>query len=249
LIRLRMFSQKTFFGGIFDHETRAWIAAQTMPQLMEEAKKRQGRRTDLTSVPDETKVEPTYSSRHVAAELAGVSPQTIQRAWEVTKADPELAKIARENKIAPSTAHRALDDPELRKELLAGRDGRKPSMRRDYKPKEERIEQIRELAKRGYHDTQIAAEIGVGADRVNGLAIEAGIVLPHRLIGNRHRIDVNRVVEETVIAAEGFTSTIELIAGKTGELDISKVNDWIESLDTARATLGKIIRILKGVRQ
>jgi hypothetical protein len=34
----------------------------------------------------------------------------IQRAWEVTKTDPELAKVARENKIAPSTARRALDD-------------------------------------------------------------------------------------------------------------------------------------------
>jgi hypothetical protein len=80
-----------------------------MPQLMEEAKKRQIkagtanlRNQQLAqSVSDETDCEPTYASRQIAADIADVSPQTIQRAWEVTKTDPELAKVARENKIAP----------------------------------------------------------------------------------------------------------------------------------------------------
>lgn len=160
-------------------ETSAWITALTMPQLMAEAKKRQLKvglpnlknQPDSRLVPDDTDREdtqpdPSLRSRQAAAEIADVSQQTIQRAWEVTKADPELAKVARENKIAPSTARRALDDPELREELLAGRDGRKPGVRRDHKPKEERVEQIRELAAKGHHDTQIASQLGISAERV-----------------------------------------------------------------------------------
>lgn len=79
-----------------------------MPQLMAEAKKRQGGDGRYGSVSSDTEpqseentaeVEPTHRSRQAAAEIADVSQQTIQRAWEVTKADPELAKVARENKL------------------------------------------------------------------------------------------------------------------------------------------------------
>jgi len=72
-----------------------------MPQLMAEAKKRQettwakpGEAADKrASVSSNTDAEPSFRSRQAAAEIADVPPQTIQRAWEVTKADPELAKI------------------------------------------------------------------------------------------------------------------------------------------------------------
>lgn len=76
-----------------------------MPQLIAEARKRQAGTqfgSAQRSVPDDTDredtegdmsaVEPSFRSRQAAAEMADVSQQTIQRAWEVTKADPELAK-------------------------------------------------------------------------------------------------------------------------------------------------------------
>jgi hypothetical protein len=92
------------------------------------------------SVSSDTDLQPDSKSRRVAAEIADVSEATIQRAWEVTKTDPELAKVARENKIAPSTARRALDDAELRKDLLSGGNGRKRATGSEhYKPKEERV--------------------------------------------------------------------------------------------------------------
>lgn len=230
-----------------DRETRTWITAMTMPQLMEEARKRQGTRTDLTSVSHDTEVDTESKSRQQAAELADVSESTIQRAWEVQKADPELAEVARKNKVPPARAKRALKDPELRKELLAGGNGKKSSIHKDQKPKEERIRSIKELAAKGYHDTQIAKELGITVGHVRNLANEAGIALPHKLIGTHRAIDVNRVLEETVISARGLASTIDLLDGRTEKVDRTRIPDWISSLEEARATLGRIIRILKGV--
>ncbi len=67
---------------------------QELEQQRQEAKDRQGTRTDLTSVPQGTNVENGKSVDKVA-KAKGVSPRTMYRAKAVKKANPQKAKRGR----------------------------------------------------------------------------------------------------------------------------------------------------------
>jgi ParB-like chromosome segregation protein Spo0J len=66
---------------------RAMVAADALPQLEDEARKRQGSRTDLaTSSPRGEEVPPSTLASEEAARLTGSSPRSVQRAKRITEA-------------------------------------------------------------------------------------------------------------------------------------------------------------------
>lgn len=105
-----------------------------------------------------------------------------------------------------------------------------------------RIEVIREMAAQGFHSRQIAPKIGVEHEHVRLLAKKAGIKMPD--VRSR-RIDANRVVGETVNAAEALTAGLELIDGHFDELDAGRLDDWIARLQYAVKALNGLVGKLR----
>lgn len=108
---------------------------------------------------------------------------------------------------------------------------------------DERVEQIRELASTGHVAAQIATEIGVQEVYVRKLARDADITLPDAAIGKRRRIDSNRIVSETVTAAEGLAFGLDLIAFE--ELDTTQIKEWTDSLSNSIRALNRLNKQLK----
>jgi len=106
------------------------------------------------------------------------------------------------------------------------------------------IDQIRELAKEGYLDAQIAKELGISTQRVRAIARQSEIPLP---IDSRHRIDVNEVIERTVNAYSADRIVTELVEENLSGLDASRIDGWIDDLISARSELNKLISLLRGI--
>lgn len=83
-------------------------AAEALPHLEEEARKRQGRRTDLepTSGPTGPEVPDAdpKRARAEAAELTGASERSVGRAKRVKESDPELADQVKAGEVALTAA-------------------------------------------------------------------------------------------------------------------------------------------------
>jgi len=134
----------------------------------------------------------------VAAILApvGAKIQNERQARELTRLQPEdIQRVASEIDLSTATATEV-------KKVVANLVTPTASNR---KPKAE----LRTLAAQGYRDSQIAKELGISTDRVRELATEGEIKL---LLGHRRAIDVNRVMNETIVAVEGLSATLELIS-------------------------------------
>jgi hypothetical protein len=94
---------------------RAMIAAQAMPKLREEAKKRQGRRNDLTSASIDDKVVSgeiaTFTggrSCALAAESFQIGQSSVERALDVQKHRPDLVDKVKAGEITVNAAHQKL---------------------------------------------------------------------------------------------------------------------------------------------
>ena len=103
---------------------RSTIAAEAVPLLQEEAKKRQGTRTDIhkqhgengleTSPPEGGQVGAVKKERSrgavgIAARQAGVGTVSVERALAVKKADPAAFEEARKGNITITQAHHRLN--------------------------------------------------------------------------------------------------------------------------------------------
>lgn len=119
--------------------------------------------------------------------------------------------------------------------------GNKPATR-TYESGEKRAEQIAELASKGYRAAQIATELSIGEPYVRNLAREHGIDLPDRHIQNR-RHDHDRLVEQTVIAAQGAAAGLDLI--DLSQVDPSRASEWADSLKSSLTPLKKLATNLK----
>lgn len=111
--------------------------------------------------------------------------------------------------------------------------------------KAERVERIRELAERGFKSDQIAAKIEVSPNHTRELAREAGIRLPDALIGRVRKLDVNRMVDKTVMSAQSLTTGLELIDSRMEGLDLSRIDEWVTVLTASVGKLNYLILQLK----
>lgn len=108
-----------------------------------------------------------------------------------------------------------------------------------------RIERIREMAGQGYRAEQIAHDIGVQEGRVRHIARREGITLPDDKIGKSARVDVNRVIGETVMAAAALTSGLNLVDSRIAEIDRDQLPEWIDSLSSSIRELSALLKKLR----
>lgn len=199
---------------------KAAIAAEMVPLLAQEKKQSA---SPIGDVGEKTNA--------IAAKAMGVGRTSVERVLAVKKADPQIFEEIKEGKISAYAGEIKVK-------------GKKQSSNR--KPRAQRIEELRNLAEKGCHDTQIAKELGISPNHVRFLANKAAIAFPsHKTFGKRRGIDANRVMEETVISAQGIATAIELIDGKFGAIDVTKIDEWINDLTAARSALNQLIAILR----
>jgi ParB-like chromosome segregation protein Spo0J len=99
-----------------------------------------------------------------------------------------------------------------------------------------RIEQARDLASTGRTSGQIAAAIGMSEASAKEMFRREGIDIPaDRVVGRAHRLNANRVVEQTVRAAEPSPELLAAI--NYGDLDRALLGEWISSLSESLKAL------------
>ena len=170
-------------------------------------------------------------TREIAARALKLSHDTVQKALDIKNAAPEEFERLKRGEITVGAAHRKLP----------------PRPRRRRHPIDTRLDQIRCLAGDGHRASQIAAKIGLTEERVRLLARKHDIRLPDHVIGRPRKIDVNRIVRETVIGAQGLVAGLDLVEGSLDKLDRAQVPSWVSSLAESMKALNKLLKQLKEV--
>jgi hypothetical protein len=109
-----------------------------------------------------------------------------------------------------------------------------------------RRELIAAHAARGMSSHQIAARLGIGAQRVREIARQHGITIAADVVtGRTRRHDANRIVRQTAHALEGLAMSVQL-ADPAG-LEPEQASEWAASLTRSIRVLAKFARQLKEV--
>lgn len=113
----------------------------------------------------------------------------------------------------------------------------------------ERLAKIRELAPTGHTCEQIAREVGISELQVRARARDAGIEITADKVMKRshHRIDSNRITEETVNTLEGLLTGVRLV--DYGDLDATQAEHWADSLKTSIQALTRFMKKIKETTQ
>lgn len=102
-----------------------------------------------------------------------------------------------------------------------------------------RVEQTRDLAASGHTSQQIATALGVSYEAVRDTCRRHDIeVHADRVVGKTRRLDANRVIEQTVRAAEPSTELLAAI--NYGDLDRNALGEWINSLSESIRALRRL---------
>lgn len=202
----------------------------------EQSRARHGERRDLTSAPIDAEVPQTETGRGTRGALmerAQVSYRKINDAIKIKRHDEEhgtnyLKQVESGAKKLSEAKHEA---------------GIAAKPKQIKKPREDRFDEIRELALSGYRTEQIADRLGISARRVQELAGKADI----ELAGKKTRtLDVNRIVEQTVSGAQSLTFGVEELAlDNLDQLDASRIDEWVESLAASISVLTRLLRQMK----
>ncbi len=210
---------------------RALIAVGFKRYESEQAKLRQGTRTDLgkdfpvncseSSAPSE--------ARERAGARMGVSGASVERAERVLKnGSPELVEQVRSGKMTVSAADSTLDV--------------KPSLR---KPLGVRLGEILKLAEEGYNGAQIAEKIGLSPERVSELALANNIEITAQ--GKRSpRINYRRVVEQTVAGLEASAAGLRTLPVHLSEFTKEETHEWAASVSASIKQFTAFLNQLKG---
>lgn len=209
---------------------KAAIAVESLPLLREEAQKRMraGKRDE-----DPESKSTQGRAREIAAKQVGVASATIYEAEQVKKADPEeFDKVRRGETVLHQSYRKIKGIPDKPKKVT----------------KEERVDRIRELAGQGYNSDQIASEIGVGAEYSRKLARDAAVeIVADRIINNTRRLDVNRIINETVMGAQALVAGLELVDERLSQIHEAKVKEWADSLTDSIASLNRLLRQIRRI--
>lgn len=236
---------KNLFRRHLTPSQKAAIAAESVPFLSEEAKKRQGGTTKYGSVPIGTEPEQTAvkgRAREIAAKAAGVGVGSVCRAHAVMKADPARFKEIKEGKVSVNTAYASMSDKVVGKVV-----GNESLTRKQISERTaSRIEQIRELAKAGHRKADIASRLGITITNVSSLATAGNITLPDSFLKSR-KLNPSTIVQATVSGADALVAGLDLLDGQYHRLNPQDIGGWIQSLSESVRILNGLIRELRKV--
>lgn len=231
------------------HLNRAQLAAvgaNMLPALSEEARKRQAatgadaprnEKGQLQPVPAELR-EPGIKGEavEVAARLLGIGATNIRYAKAVKESAPDVFEKLETGEMTVDTAykvakHRAPKAP--------------PADPATKKPdKAERAAIVARMAESGNRANQIAAHLGISEESVAKIAKSAGV----RIFSDKtHRINVQRVIEETVHGLAGYAIGLQAIPETLTGISPQQANEWAESIAESMKPLKHLRARLLGV--
>lgn len=112
---------------------------------------------------------------------------------------------------------------------------------------EERIDQITALAKDGNRADQIAAQLKLSEQHVRRLAATHGITLVHHMLGNTHRFNPRKTIDNVVQGLEGDLVVIEAIKGAPfPDYEDAERLQLAQSLSRSLAALNWLRKQLRG---
>jgi hypothetical protein len=181
-------------------------------------------------------LEAEAARRMASTQFGSTATETFQ---EPGSAAAKAAKIVGANERYIYTAKQIQkSDPERIERIRRGEDSL------GKKARGETIDRIRPMAEAGNSARQIAEEIGISTERVTYLANLHDVKLP--LARTVQRVDVIRVIEETVTALSGLAIGIDSIRGKIQEIDRKQAGEWREALVQPIKTINWLLKQLKG---
>lgn len=216
---------------------RAAIGVEMLPALREESRKRQLanlRRGVVSPVPPKVgEREKNHKSEIVdeAARIVGTSGTSVQRAKAIRNSNPETFERIKDGTITIGSAYEG-----LKKSRAIPR----------AQPQEIRLEAIRRLVKEGNRCEQIAEALHITEPRVRRLARMGGIVLHDKNFGHVKRVDVHRVIEESVSTLEGVALGLKTVTGARLECSPHEAEEWAHSIECSMRVIGRLRKILRG---
>lgn len=114
----------------------------------------------------------------------------------------------------------------------------------------EKWDRVAEMADQGYTSTQIAREVGAHEGTLREGARARGIeIRADRIVGRTRRLDVRRIVGETVGQAEALANTasnlISVEAIRAADIEPDEIQTWVDSLTSSIRTLSKALKTIK----
>ena len=218
---------------------RSAIALEVREPLKVEAELRQRMgvsQNDDTLDPIESKGNSRGSrSDYIAGKALGVGASSVNRAAKVRKENPALYKQMKDGEVSSWNAY----------EQVVGKRPAQPNIGRAA-----RLEKVKELAAQGFLAAQIASTLGIHRSTVVQMAKDIDVPLADHRIGRGGKgkeIDVNRVIEKSVVSAEGAAVGLEdLITDDTIQsVDMQQVGGWVQSLKESVKTLNVLVRRLR----
>lgn len=99
------------------------------------------------------------------------------------------------------------------------------------KPRAERVKEIETRAECGMRAAQIAADIGIDEKTVRLIANAENIVLPDAAIGGRARLDITRILTETINGVDAYVSGLSMLDdAQLPELTVADRSDLMQAL-------------------
>lgn len=219
------------------HGQRSAIAVEMLPELQQEAKKRQltGLRRGAT-----LPVPPNWGERgkrrseavDEAARIVGSSGTSVQRAKAIKVDDPAAFEQV---KLGVLNLSRAYDEMKLKVDKAPRS-----------QPIAIRQEHIRRLAKEGNRSGQIAEALNLSDQQVRRLARLGNIVLPDINLGHVKKVNVRRVIEESVSTLEGVALGLKTVDGGRVECLPDEAAEWVKSIDASMRIIAKLRKSLRG---
>lgn len=113
----------------------------------------------------------------------------------------------------------------------------------------EKWERVAEMADRGYTSAQIAREVGMSEPGLKRGAQREGIdIRADRVMGKVRRLDVRRVIEQTVADLESVVNATESLLTLDGvaaaEIAEEEALEWVDSLHRSAAAIRKAANLI-----
>lgn len=109
------------------------------------------------------------------------------------------------------------------------------------KPRIERVKEITKRAEQGMRASQIADDIGIDERTVRLIANEESIALPDFTIGKVRRLDVSRILTETIQGVDAYVSGLSMLDGvELPALSTAERGDLMQALSRSINGLKKL---------